>query len=197
MKLIQELQNAQRAIVWYQAEHGFGDSCAQSCGAVLCGSFNPLHDGHRQLASSAGRFLGESVSFEMSIRNVEKPALDIRTIVNRCEQFETQAVVLTNAPTFVEKSAVLSGKTFIVGADTAMRIVDAGFYGDQNADMLRALDTIRWNGCRFVVAGRTIGDRFFTLSEIAIPRTAEDLFVDFPADQFRLDLSSSKLRETE
>jgi len=197
MKLLHELRNADREIVWYQAENGFDESGTQTCGAMLCGSFNPLHEGHVRLALAAGRFLGQSIGFELSIRNVEKPALDIETIVNRCRQFETQPVALTNAPTFAEKSALLPGKTFIVGADTAVRIVDARFYGDQNADMLRALEAIRWNGCQFVVAGRTIGDRFVTLSDIEVPESAEDLFVDFPDKQFRFDLSSSELRETD
>lgn len=197
MQLLTELRNGHRPCVWYQTQSAFGETQPQPCGAILSGSFNPLHDGHRQLAQSAADFLGHAVGFEISIHNVEKPPLELETIVSRCEQFETHPVALTNAPTFVEKAAILPGKTFIVGADTALRIVDARFYGDQTHDMLRALDAVRWNGCQFIVAGRKIGDRFVTIDDLEIPASVEDLFHEFPVDRFRVDVSSTDLRKGE
>src|SRR5262245_27369270 len=44
-------------------------------GALLPGSFNPIHDGHWKLAEVAGRRLGTAVAFELSVTNVDKPPL--------------------------------------------------------------------------------------------------------------------------
>ena len=195
MQLLTKLRNAERSVVWYHAKTQFGETQPFPCAAVLSGSFNPVHDGHRLLATKAAEFLGQSVGFEISIVNVEKPPIEIKTIVSRCQQFDTHPVALTNAPTFAAKAAILPGKTFIVGADTAMRILDPKFYGDQSADMLRALDAIRWNGCQFLVAGRKIGDQFVTVTDLAIPESVDELFVELPADRFRVDMSSTQLRD--
>ena len=43
---------------------------------VLCGSFNPLHDGHRQLLDIASRKCGNpSKCFEITLNNADKGAL--------------------------------------------------------------------------------------------------------------------------
>ncbi|MBI5760830.1 MAG: hypothetical protein HZA46_20100 [Planctomycetales bacterium] len=161
---------------------------------LLPGAFNPLHDGHRELRSIAEAILGGHVAYEMSVTNVDKPPLDFFTLAERRTQFTEHPVVLTNAPTFAEKAAVLPGTTFVVGADTAERIVQPKYYGHDPAAMAQALSSIRANRCRFLVAGRAVGDRFVTLADLAIPPEFADLFAAIPADRFRKDISSTSLR---
>jgi hypothetical protein len=54
----------------------------------------------------------------------------------------------------VDKARIFPGCWFVVGADTAERIVDPRFYGGDRDSMLLALDAIRRKGCRFLVAPR-------------------------------------------
>src|SRR5262245_20955301 len=98
-------------------------------GAIFPGSFNPLHHGHTALAALAAARLTLSVAFELSIANVDKPDLPNDEVRRRLEQFRGRApVVVTRAPTFREKAALFPGAVFIVGADTAARIVHPRFY---------------------------------------------------------------------
>ena len=79
-------------------------------GLVFPGAFDPLHDGHRQMATVAARVLQVPTEFELSIQNVDKPALEAAEILTRLEQFDrTQVVWLTNADTFVKKARVFHG----------------------------------------------------------------------------------------
>ena len=55
--------------------------------AVLPGSFNPLHGGHRGLARIASELLGVPVHFEISALNVDKPSLDAAEVRRRLAQF--------------------------------------------------------------------------------------------------------------
>ena len=55
--------------------------------AIFSGAFDPLHDGHRKMAETAGRWLGCAVDFELSILNVDKPPLDFMAIDRRARQF--------------------------------------------------------------------------------------------------------------
>jgi len=48
-------------------------------------------------------------------------------------------VELTRAPTFREKARVLPGCTFVIGADTARRLVDPRYYEGSQARMIAAL----------------------------------------------------------
>ena len=161
---------------------------------VFSGAFNPLHAGHLALSRTASAFLGGDVVFELSIVNVDKPPLDLQTIEVRCRQFQ-EPVLLTAAPRFVEKAAILKNTTFVVGVDTLERIVELRYYGDDEASLGTALSSIRSHGCRFLVAGRKLTREFATLSDIPIPRGFEDLFEALPESRFRSEFSSSQLRK--
>ena len=164
--------------------------------ALVAGSFNPLHVGHKGLAALAARRM-EGAAFELSVLNADKPALDEAEVGRRRAQFAWKAPLwLTRAPTFAHKARLFPGTVFVVGADTAARIVQPRFYGDCAEEMTRALAGIRERGCRFLVAGRSDArGRFVGLEDLALPPGCSDLFEGIPAEEFRLDLSSTQLRE--
>ena len=60
-----------------------------------------------------------------------------------------------------------------------------------------AFARIRESGCRFLVAARLdpSGGRVRTLADCAVPRGFERLFEAIPLADFRMDLSSTELRE--
>jgi hypothetical protein len=163
---------------------------------LLPGAFNPAHAGHRGLAEVAERLTGRPAAFELSVRNVDKPPLTVAEIRRRVDQFTWQAPLwLTRSPTFLEKAHLFPGAVFVVGLDTAERIVAPRYYGHSEAQMLHALQEIGAAGCRFLVAGRAEAHAFRTLEELAMPEACRTLFQSIPATAFRFDLSSTRLRE--
>ena len=164
-------------------------------GAVLSGSFDPLHVGHRDLAAVASETLEMPVTLEMSVANVDKPTLTAPTVRERISQFAgTYDVVLTKAPTFAEKSRVLSGCCFVIGYDTMKRIVAPKYYGGSERNMMSALATIAESNGRFLVAGRLEDGVFRTLSDVEVPSEFRDMFESIPESSFRYDISSTDLR---
>lgn len=162
--------------------------------ALVPGSFNPWHEAHQALWESARRRFGDPVTYELSITNVDKPPLPTREVLRRAEQFHGRAgLVLSAAPTFVEKARLLPGAAFAVGADTARRIVEPTYYGGVEA-MRTALHELRFLGARFLVAGRLDRGRFMQLHDLSLPPEAEGLFEAIPADELRVDVSSTELR---
>ena len=164
-------------------------------GAVLSGSFAPLHVGHRELASVASETLEMQVTLEMSVANVDKPPLSAPAIRERLDQFAgTYAVVLTKAPTFAEKARVLPRTCFVIGYDTMVRLIDPAYYGDDERKMTKALASIAELGGRFLVAGRLEGGVFRTLSDVPVPDDLKYMFEAIPEHRFRRDISSTHLR---
>jgi nicotinamide mononucleotide (NMN) deamidase PncC len=164
---------------------------------LLCGSFHPLHFGHVRLREVAAKILGGPVYYEMSIRNVDKPPLDFLTIDRRRAQFTDEPLALTAAPTFAEKAAALPGVTFVVGADTAERIVAPRYYGESDEKLHAALSQIASAGCRFLVAGRETNGRFETLADFLLPPDFAKLFSAISPENFRADVSSSQIRRAD
>ena len=164
--------------------------------ALLCGSFNPLHDGHRGLADVAARILGVPTAFELSVVNADKPRLHPAELTKRLGQFVGLAPLwLTRAPTFAEKARLFPGATFVVGADTAERVVAARFYGGSAEVKHASFCGIRAADCRFLVAGRRNGvGQFIASDSVELPAEHGDLFQLNPESAFRHDLSSSDLR---
>src|SRR4051794_9968871 len=83
--------------------------------ALLPGSFNPVHAGHWGLAAAAERQLHAPLAFELSVQNVDKPALTPDEVHLRASQFAGKADLwMTRAPTFVRKARLFPGTTFVV-----------------------------------------------------------------------------------
>ena len=164
-------------------------------GAVLSGSFNPLHQGHEELARAASSILDSDVAFELSVTNVDKPPLQEPEIVKRVAQFASKwRLVITRALVFYQKARLFPGCTFVVGWDTATRLADKQYYGDSHSAMLTALEDIRRLGCQFLVAGRVDGEVFRTLYDVDVPEGFDKMFTPIAEDVFRSDVSSSELR---
>ena len=191
--LLVDLMAGRRAMVWSMQSEWHADSPVCTVGLVS-GAFNPLHDGHRELARIAEQQLGGPVAFELASVNVDKPPLDFLTIEARCRQFTDRPVVLTRAATFVLKSRLFPRTVFVVGFDTAERIVQTKYYGSET-QMIAALSEIRSHGCRFLVAGRHNGDSFCTLADLKLPPQWQDLFESISETDFRCDIASSGLRK--
>lgn len=184
---------------WRMPDGRWTDAVEPSPCGLLCGAFNPRHAGHTRLRAAAAAWLGGPVYYELTLRNADKPVLDARTAAARCRQFEDAPLLVTRWPRFVEKSRLLPGTVFVVGVDTAARIVAERFYAHDpgvppRAAMLSSLDEIRGSGCSFLVAARLIGERIVRLSDLTLPAGVRDLFQELPEADFRMDVSSTELR---
>jgi len=160
------------------------------------GSFNPMHEGHVLLARVAEELRQQPLAFEISVTNVDKPPLAGETVRHRLSQFAWKSPVeLTRAPTFLEKSRLFPSTTFVIGADTAERLVAPKYYGDDEARVHVALEEIANSGSSFLVAVRidAVG-RVRALNDIPVPRRYADLFTEIPEHRFRVDTSSSEIR---
>jgi hypothetical protein len=166
---------------------------------LVPGAFNPIHEGHWGLGAVASQLTGKAPAFELSVTNVDKPPLTPGIIRQRLNQFSWRAPVwLTTAPTFVEKAQLFPGTLFAVGVDTAARIVAPRYYQDSTEQRDKALNSIRERGCRFLVASRIDDQGKLLIGEdIVVPAAQRDLFVPISADVFRVDLSSTALRNQE
>lgn len=165
-------------------------------GGILPGAFNPLHRGHWEMAQAAEEVLKQPVAFELSLANVDKPELSLEEARRRLSQFAGRAEVwITRAPRFVDKAALFPGCTFVVGVDTALRLVDPRYYQGQLDEVIRALLFFREQKVRFLVACRVDAQgQCKTLDNVAVPDDFKDLFLALPSDRFRWDVSSTELR---
>ena len=159
------------------------------------GSFNPLHEGHERLAVAAGRLSGRRPSLELSVENVDKPSLQRVDIEGRLAAIRGRfSVIMTRAPTFLQKARLFSGCHFAIGYDTATRLLQGKYYEGGELGMVAALEEFRSREHCFWVAGRLQEGKYLALADIDVPAGFAALFAAIPEEDFRVDISSSKLR---
>ena len=184
------------AVDWVHVSEDGAMDCERGIeGALMPGSFNPLHRGHIELRGAAQSILGMNVTFELSISNVDKPTLTRGEVEARLGTLRGGSpLVLTRASRFSQKARLFPGTTFVVGYDTAARIVDASYYDGVGEELTRALGRVRAAGCRFLVAGREVEGEFRSLDHLDVPADFMALFDQIPESVFRWDVSSSVIR---
>ena len=164
---------------------------------IFPGSFNPPHEAHWKMAAIASKEIGKPVCFEISLTNVDKPMLDYLEISRRLQMLPEENVLLTMAPTFIEKARLFPDCLFIVGADTLARIADVDYYAGGFQERDAAIAELQHLGCRFLAFGRVVDGEFQEADELPLPSTLKELTHSVPENVFRLDLSSTELRQTE
>ncbi|CAI5524496.1 unnamed protein product [Closterium sp. Naga37s-1] len=142
---------------------------------VLCGSFNPLHQGHTDLMAAALLEVPGGVPcYEMAAWNADKGAIPVEEVERRVHQFTAHGhmVVVTRLPLFASKASLFPHSTFVIGYDTAVRLLDAKYYGNSHSSMMNVLHGIARSGCDFLVAGRLVGSTFQVAARQAAAATA-------------------------
>mmetsp|Transcript_11326 Transcript_11326/g.12854 ORF Transcript_11326/g.12854 Transcript_11326/m.12854 type:complete len:111 (+) Transcript_11326:204-536(+) len=91
------------------------------------------------------------------------------------------------------------GCLFVVGMDTAVRIINPKYYNNSEEEMLEALIEIKRLCCSFVVAGRINSETnaFETFHEMhdRVPIVIRSIFHPLSEEEFRIDLSSTEMRQ--
>jgi nicotinamide mononucleotide (NMN) deamidase PncC len=161
---------------------------------IFPGSFDPLHDGHRLMARIAEEIAERPLAYELSIANVDKPPLDYQEIESRASQFRGQPLWLTRAATFVEKLAIFPSSTFVMGADTFVRLAEPKYYGGSQEAADRAVRTIAENARGLIVFGRARDGVFEEPSTLPAPEPLRRIAYFVSQREFRIDISSTALR---
>ena len=158
---------------------------------ILSGSFNPLHEGHIELLKASSKEFKKNPLYEISIKNVDKSKINFNDLINRINQFKSLGkLVVTNSAKFEEKSNIFKNSIFVIGYDTALRLVDDKYYDD---DFRKSLKIIEKNNCSFLVSGRFINKKYKKPNNINFEEY-DYLFNILSEEKFRIDISSTELR---
>jgi hypothetical protein len=146
------------------------------------------------MADIAAAIAGRPVDFELSVANVDKPALDYLEMEARTARFAGRSLWLTHAARFLEKLPLFPAATFVLGADTYARLADPRYYGGSAEAAAAAARRIAGAARGLIVFGRERGGRFVDPAGLDVPAPLRDIARFVPEREFRMDVSSTARR---
>ncbi len=135
--------------------------------AFLCGSFNPMHDGHRKMAEATMQSANVQVMYSTTADSLHKPPLTVSQMLDRAagvrvdhwDGYNVPIVFSQHDPLFIDKARLLPGSNFIIGVDTFDRMLDPKWYGDGQEGVESMLDEMQGLEIEFMVFGRIINGK--------------------------------------
>lgn len=127
----------------------------------FCGSFNPIHDGHKTIIDLSKEITGQPVFLELSVNNADKGFLDFIELEDRISNLNEHKFILTNMPTIkdkvtaIKKYAPKAEMTIVVGSDTWVRIWDEK-YGHKLDDLEKYFNDNKIKFLMFKRGGHTL-----------------------------------------
>jgi hypothetical protein len=132
---------------------------------------------------------------ELSILNVDKPALDRTEIEHRVVTIGNyRPYWLTRAATFAQKALLFPRATFLIGEDTLHRILDGRYYASER-DRDIAHRTLVETECRLLLFGRLTSGKFQATDPSDLPRPLRAICDVVSEQEFRIDVSSTENRD--
>jgi hypothetical protein len=162
---------------------------------IFSGSFNPFHFGHDGIAHLVSEITGKQVIFEITAANADKdPLSEISALVRATAQFAYRwpVIVRKDCGLFLDKIKAYKGASFVVGYDTAVRILDERFYQTIGITPAQVLSAFNEAGAVFYVAPRLNGDGLADGTKLPVDPALRHLFQPI---QGRWDVCSSDLRK--
>lgn len=204
--VLTDLRTNNRCYVPWRCPKSEAGESLESVKVLFPGAFNPLHQGHIQMAAIAAQRTSLPIWFELCVNNIEKAAIDAAQLSRRVEQnFLQHGLLISCATKFIDKAALFPEVTFVVGADTLERIDAVRFYGHRIARD-KAIGQLHDAGCRFLVFGRRYHSstalqhsptcKFYGADLSLSPRLRE-LCNFVSQDEFDEPISSSEIRKFE
>lgn len=187
-----------------------GRRLTQSLGGsqtYLPGTFNPLHDGHRQMvqaAESASYYTitipprNDHVCYLISTSSPHKGDMPLHQLLDTAAALHAERWKMDSCgprsfeftakePLFIDKARARPNSAFVIGADTMQRMLDPK-WGPNIEIMLNEMANLR---TLFLVMGRTVDGKWTTCRDIPVRWPDQDLFRPLPGN---FELSSTDIR---
>jgi nicotinic acid mononucleotide adenylyltransferase len=159
--------------------------------ALFPGAFDPPHEGHFAMASTARGHAAPAV-FAVSATPPHKSAPSVGELLLRAKRLAGHDRLFTEGdPLYLDKARRFPGRTFLVGADALARMLDARW----GAPVEPMLDEFTRLGTRMRVTGRRIAGGPYVSADEVIALVPERFRSIFEAVEGRWDLSSTEARE--
>jgi nicotinic acid mononucleotide adenylyltransferase len=167
---------------------------------IIPGRFNPLHNGHLAVAHYIEKHLDRKTLFEIPVNYPKFTKLgnsstlnlsaNLQNIINQFKLM-SRNVVLTDTVAFAAKSMVFPNSIFAIGPEVMAKLTDPVHYFNSINELVRHINIIKDNGCRFMVFPRNEEQAFYG---VKIPKILSDIatFVD---DFTPIQISSSEIRK--
>lgn len=166
---------------------------------VVSGSFDPLHQGHLDLANLSAdmhKISDHKVIFEIALNNADKGAIDKQKVLKRMEQFKLRNlnVMVSNHMLFTQKNEYLHNGVFALGFDTYKRLFDVRYYDNSMEVLILKMGEFLRKNNRFVVFKRRnpLTHLVEDITSVPVPSIVKPLI--FENKDYLNDISSTMLR---
>lgn len=165
----------------------------------LPASLNPIHEGHRTMATSAELHLCRNitktrVNYLISTSSPHKGDLTLQEMLFKAGMLKAEDNIRSfeftrDEPLFLDKAKKRPGSIFVIGVDTMERLLDPK-WGPNIPELLKEFENLN---TKFLVMGRINKDKMFqAANDVPVQRRYRKLFEPIRG---RIDISSTELRE--